>query len=267
LSSKPGQKGPPERQRPIDILRRPAVGLPVLAVAVGLVVVAVVAFGGDGDAGRPAGSNHPGGSSSVTSTGPASTAPGSTTKPGGAPGTGTTRPASTPSSTRPPATEVAPAAPWLASPLPRSGVGAPFLEAWQRAKNRSKCALLVPSDAGARMEGAAASFDPTPEDRGWDILLRKEAGIVEILGLFSRADQPEDRAPASFTRRWSDGSEVRYGPEAGDGPEVSPDPEANAFEGVLTIPTQDCAYRIYDTLGLSHFEFVLDHLRFVEGAS
>jgi hypothetical protein len=47
---------------------------------------------------------------------------------------------------------------------------------------------------------------------------------------------------------------------------VSPDPEANAFEGVLTIPTQDCAYRIYDTLGLSHFEFALDHLRFVEGA-
>jgi hypothetical protein len=116
------------------------------------------------------------------------------------------------------------------------------------------------------MEGATASFDPTPEDRGWDILLRREAGIIEVLGLFSRADQPEDRAQASFTRRFADGSEVRYGPEAGGGPEVSPDPEANAFEGVLTIPTQDCAYRIYDTLGLSHFEFVLQHLRFVEGA-
>jgi hypothetical protein len=270
LSPKPGQNRPSKSKWSIDGLRRRAVARPVLTVAVVLVAVfvavavAALASGRGGD--KPGGSTHPTASSS--STRPArsdSSGPTGSTQPGRASATGTTKPAVPTPSTRPPVPG-APAAPWLASPVPGAAVPAPFLEAWQRAKNRSKCALLVPSETGPRMEGATATFDPTPDDRGWDILLRKEAGIIEILGLFSRADKPEDRAPASFTRQWSDGSEVRYGAEAGGGPEVSPDPEANAFEGVLTIPTQDCAYRIYDTLGFTHFEFVLDHLRFAEGA-
>jgi hypothetical protein len=237
------------------------VALPAL-LAVVLAVAGAVAVLGSGDAPKaPATGPAPTGGA-VSRTVPSETT--GTTTPSR---TGTTKAPPNTTSTRPPATEGAPAAPWLAPAVKRSTVPAPFLEAWERAENKSTCALIIPSGALPRMEGATASSATTPQDRGWDILLRKEAGIIEILGLFRRTDQPEGRAPASFTRRWSDGSELRYGPEAGGGPEVSPDPEANPFEGVLTIPTQDCAYRIYDTLGLSHFEFVVDHLRFVEGTT
>jgi hypothetical protein len=264
LSSKPGQKRPKGNRRPVDVLRRPAVALPALLAVVLAVAGAVAVLASGDDARRPATSGTSPTTGTVSSPPTAPSGPTPTTTPSA---TGTTKAPATTTSTRPAGTDGTPAAPWLAPPVKRRDVPAPFVEAWERAQNRSTCALLVPSGVLPRMEGATPSSALTPQDRGWDILLRKEAGIIEILGLFSRADQPEDRAPASFTRRWSDGSELRYGPEAGGGPGVSADPEANPFEGVLTVPTQDCAYRVYDTLGLSHFELVVDRLRFVEGTT
>lgn len=221
------------------------------AAGVASILAALAARGGG--AAAPTTTSTTGGAATSTST-----APGPVSVPSSTSTTGTTQ--------NVPATGAGPAAPWRSDALSRSAVPAPFLEAWTRAKNRADCALLVPSDAGPQMEGARVKFDPVAGDAGWDIFLRRGAGILEILGLFDRSNQPEEERPAPFSRRWSDGSVARYGPDVG--PESGDvDPEATAVEAVLTLPDQRCAYRIYDTLGKSHLEFVLEHLRFVEGTS
>ena len=175
-----------------------------------------------------------------------------------------------PSGTQPsPTTTTEPAgprAPWRGATLPRAAVPRAFLDAWERARNRDTCGLLVPSDTGPLMTEAEATFEPTPENGGWDIYLRQGARIVEILGLVSREAQPDEARPASFSRTWADGSSARYGPDdPGSAGSAPADPEATAFEATLTLPDQGCVYLIYDTLGKSHLEFVLERLRFVEG--
>jgi len=121
--------------------------------------------------------------------------------------------------------------------------------------------------AGPELEGGTASFDVTADDAGWDIYLRRGGRILEILGLFTKESQAEAKRSAPFSKSWSDGSTAAYGADTPGGPFGTPtDPEATAFEALLTLPDQDCAYRIYDTLGKSHLELVLDNLRFVEDA-
>ena len=141
-----------------------------------------------------------------------------------------------------------------------------YVKAWERAKNRSTCALLVPTDGGPEMPGATATSQPTPDDRGWDVYLRKTSAIVEILGLFDKSSQPESQATPAFTRAWSDGSVARYGADVGTDAGGDIDPAATPFEATLTLPDQSCAYRIYDTLGKAHLESIFDRLRFVKGA-
>lgn len=159
-----------------------------------------------------------------------------------------------------------PPAPWRAAPLERSEVPSVFLDAWDRARNRSTCALLVPADAGPDLEGATPGSSDVAGDAGWDIRLRRGGSIVEILGLFETAGSPDEASRMAFSRSWADGSVARYGPDDPGGLGAATDPEASANEAVLTIPGQNCAYRIYDTLGKTHMEFVLEHLRFVAGA-
>lgn len=143
-------------------------------------------------------------------------------------------------------------APWRSSKLARTAVPAAWLEAWGRAKNRRTCALLAPSDAGPNMEGAGATSDPVNGNEGWDVYLRRGPWVIEILGLFNASDSKGEGQP--FEKKWPDGSVARYGEEEG------------AFEAVLVIPGQSCGYRIYDSQGKEHLEFVLEHLRFVQGA-
>jgi hypothetical protein len=148
-----------------------------------------------------------------------------------------------------------PQAPWQAKAVSRSSVPPAYVAAWNRARNRSDCALLFPLDGGAELQEARATESRTPDDKGWDIFLTGEAGTVEVLGLFEKTSQAD--AP-TFTRSWADGSVAKYGPDQGN---VGADPDSSPFEAVLTLPGQDCAYRIYTTLGKAHLEFLFDRLR------
>lgn len=155
-----------------------------------------------------------------------------------------------------------PAAPWRAAPRPRRSVPPAYAEAWDRARNRSTCALLFPVDGGPEMEATRATAEATPGDNGWNILLTSETATIEVLGLFEKTPQAR-RAPGAggFTRTWADGSVARYGPDVGGLPPGSFDPNSSPFEAVLTLPDQGCAYRIYDTLGKDHLEQTFDRLR------
>jgi hypothetical protein len=155
-----------------------------------------------------------------------------------------------------------PPAPWRAATVARSKVPLPYLEAWDRAGNRTTCALLFPADGGPEMPDAKATSGPTPDDKGWDIFLTGPAGSVEVLGLFDKATQTSRPAVTpSFTRTWADGSVARYAPDVGNVAPGTYDPNTSPFEAVLILPDQSCAYRIYDTLGRAHLESVFDRLR------
>ncbi len=155
-----------------------------------------------------------------------------------------------------------PPAPWRAATVPRSKVPPAYLEAWGRAANRTTCALLYPIDAGPEMNDAQPTSGKTPDDKGWDIFLTGSAGTIEVLALFDRATQTT-RPPItpSFTRTWADGSVARYAPDVGNAAPGTYDPNTSAFEAVLILPDQSCAYRIYDALGQTHLESVFDRLR------
>ena len=155
-----------------------------------------------------------------------------------------------------------PAAPWRAATVSRSAVPVPYLEAWDRAANRSTCALLYPIDAGPEMNDAQPTSGKTPDDKGWDIFLTGPAGSIEVLALFDKATQTSRPAiTPSFTRTWADGSVARYAPDVGNAAPGTYDPNTSAFEAVLILPDQSCAYRIYDTFGQAHLESVFDRLR------
>ena len=159
-----------------------------------------------------------------------------------------------------------PSAPWRATTVARPAVPPPFVTAWDQAGNRSTCALLYPLDGGPGMAGAEATFGKTPENRGWDIFLTGTAGNVEVLALFDKATQTgKPSTSTSFTKRWADGSIAKYAPDAGNAAPGTNDPASSPFEAVLTLPDQDCAYRIYDTLGQAHLEALFDRLRLMQG--
>jgi hypothetical protein len=155
-------------------------------------------------------------------------------------------------------------APWRAAPVPRAAVPAPYAEAWERAANRSGCALLFPVDGGPELTNARPTAQRTPDDKGWDIFLTGEAGSVEVLALFDKATQTSKQpSTPSFTRTWSDGSLAKYSPDVGNAAPGTYDVSASPYEAVLIVPDQSCAYRIYDTLGRAHLESVFDRLRFM----
>lgn len=217
--------------RPTSSLRnRPVLGLALVAVVIVAAAVAVLAVAADD------------GRETFRSTSPTSTSAGATAAPAG--------------------TGDLPAAPWRSAPVARDAVAEAFVTAWQRATNRTGCALLFPLDGGPALEDAEPTEERTPDDRGWDIFLTGEAGSVEILGLFDKTAQPgRPPGPPSFTRRWSDGSVARYGPEAGRVAGGTADPATFPYEAVLTLPDQSCQYRIYDTLGREHLEALFARLR------
>ncbi len=237
----------------------------VLAGAAGLVVVilvgALAASGGDDEPAAQRGAED-----TTTSSATVAARPGPTSSSA----TSATGPATTSSTgTRPTTTVVVddrPAASWASATVPRSKVPEGWLDAWDRAKNKSTCGLLAPTEALPRLEKANASFDEINNDEGWDVRIRQEASIVEILGLFSKSAKADETKAAPFTRTWKDGSVAKYGPDVPPGMnEGDMNPESTPYEARVTIPDQDCVYQIYDTLGQSHLEFVLGHLAFAEG--
>jgi hypothetical protein len=155
-----------------------------------------------------------------------------------------------------------PEAPWSAKALRRVEVPAPYKVAWDRARNRSTCALLFPVGDLPGLLGARTTEQPTPDDKGWDIFLSGDAGTVEVLGLFEPSTQAD--AP-TFTRTWADGSIAKYGPDVGNALPGTYDSNSSPFEAVLTVPGQGCAYRIYDTFGKDHIELLFTRLRLMKG--
>jgi hypothetical protein len=154
-----------------------------------------------------------------------------------------------------------PVAPWRAAGVPRSAVPEAYARAWDRARNKGTCALLFPLDGGPALQGAETTADPTPGDNGWDIFLTGGAASIEVLGLFDQASQAQRAPGAAYTRTWADGSVAKYGADVGNAAPGTYDPNTSPFEAVLTLPDQSCAYRIYDTLGKDHIEFLFDRLR------
>jgi hypothetical protein len=177
--------------------------------------------------------------------------------------------ATTTVTTGPPATASTattdPVAPWRSSPRPREVVSEEAFVAWERARNRDTCALLVPSVFGEGMERPDTSATPINDDAGWEVVFRQGPAVVQIQGLFTKESRTERTPRQIFSRRWSDGSVARYGPDAVNPEDPEPDPETTAIEATLLLPDQDCAYVIYDTRGKSEMEFILEHLQFVEG--
>lgn len=177
----------------------------------------------------------------------------------------TTTTATTVAPTTAPTASGDPEAPWRTGTVPRAEVDQRVISAWEKADNRSTCRLLVPSEFGPGMDKPNAGSTPITDNAGWEISFRQGASVVQIQGLFAKASRTERTEGEIFSRRWSDGSLARYGPDARNEEDPNPDPETTANEAVLLLPDQDCAYVIYDTRGRSEIEFILEHLHFVEG--
>lgn len=158
-----------------------------------------------------------------------------------------------------------PVAPWRSGTRPREVVDEDVVAAWERARNRATCRLLVPSVFGEGMDNPDASATPITDNAGWEVSFRQGASVVQVQGLFTKESRTARTEREIFSRRWSDGSVARYGPDARNEEDPDPDPETTANEATLLLPDQDCAYVIYDTRGRSELEFILEHLQFVEG--
>ncbi|HEV7862528.1 MAG TPA: hypothetical protein VGR20_07495 [Acidimicrobiia bacterium] len=227
---------------------RPALGLAVIAVVILAAAVGVLAAVGGGGGGQEAAS-----STSTSSSGGATSSSSETSS---------TTPSPTTVTTRTTTTGDGPAAPWRAAAVARSAVPAPYVTAWDRARNHTTCALLFPLDGGPEMPGAKPTEDKTPNDNGWDIFLSSGAASIEVLGLFDKATMVDKTSDSGlFTRTWLDGSVAKYSADVGGAAPGTFDPNTSPFEAVLTLPDQACAYRLYDTLGKDHLEFLFDRLR------
>lgn len=158
-----------------------------------------------------------------------------------------------------------PKAPWQTGTVPRADVDEVVLGAWDKATNRDTCGLLVPFDLGPGLDRPKVSSTPITDNAGWEVVFRQGASVLQIQGLFSKESRTVRNEREVFSRRWADGSVARYGPDAANEEDPNPDPETSANEATLLLPGQDCAYVLYDTRGKTELEFILEHLRFVEG--
>jgi len=178
----------------------------------------------------------------------------------------TTTTATTVAPTTAPTAAGDPEAPWRTGTVPQADVDKDVIAAWDKAKNKAVCGLLVPSEFGPGMDEPNASSTPITDNAGWEVSFRQGASVLQIQGLFTKESRTARTEREIFSRRWADGSVARYGPDARNEEDPNPDPETTANEATLLLPDQDCAYVLYDTRGRSEMEFILEHLHFVEGA-
>ena len=145
-------------------------------------------------------------------------------------------------------------APWPRTELARGAVPAVLVEQWERAENRSGCALLAPAELGA---GAGATPRAATFSGGWGVAwdtptVRSAFGVA---GAGVAADGPSYHEwPHRMS--WSDGSYAEYGPEGGTGPNQL---------AYLRVQGQECLYNVWSRLGRTHLEYLLQQLRFVQG--
>lgn len=164
-----------------------------------------------------------------------------------------------------------PPAPWSKPPLSAKAVPQVFLQQWQKTDKRgSVCAAIAPTSLG---KGQGAK--PRPANFGsdaWAVAYDKPGlpgrtsdgspctncgrGAFGIAGTSGNVDDPQYQG-FPFHRQWADGSHADYGLEGGNGP---------SYLAYLTIKNQRCSYNVWSFLGREHLEYLLEHLRFVEGA-
>jgi hypothetical protein len=161
---------------------------------------------------------------------------------------GCTRPAHVGSGTLP---STDPPAPWS-----NASISAPpiYTSSWQNAENRATCRLIAPLALG---EGAGATARTATFSGGWAVAYDKD-GVRSAFGVAGTGARVSDSTYRDWprTRRWSDGSTAGYGPEGGTGPNQL---------AYLRIAGQGCLYNVWSRLGITHLEFLLEQLRFVNG--
>jgi hypothetical protein len=158
--------------------------------------------------------------------------------------------------TSPTSTALVARAPWREQPLARTSIPTVYVEQWQKAENRTTCALVAPRSIGE------AAKDATPRAAkfagGWAVAydlpnLRSAFGIA---GAGVTADEPS-YAKWPYVQQWDDGSRAEYGPEGGEGPNQL---------AYLRIQGQDCLYNVWSRLGREHLELLMREIRLVEVA-
>lgn len=143
--------------------------------------------------------------------------------------------------------------PWSAPALARSEVPAVYAVQWEKAENRTTCALIAPRSLGP--EGADATPRAATFSGGWAVAydlpnLRSAFGVAGTG--FDQSGPTYDQWPSRHT--WDDGSEVEYGPEGGQGPNQL---------AYLRVSRQGCLYNIWSRLGREHLEQLIRELRYV----
>ena len=148
-----------------------------------------------------------------------------------------------------------PPAPWSAPRLSRAQVAQVYLDVWNRAENRAKCALLAPTQPVP--EATSATSRPATFSGGWAVAydLPGERSAFGIAGSGSNpwGGDVYDAWPHKIT--YADGSTAGYGLEGGTGPN---------WLAYVKIPGQQCLYNIWSKRSRAHLEQLLASLRFVQ---
>jgi hypothetical protein len=146
-----------------------------------------------------------------------------------------------------------PAAPWQGGALAEANVPSVHIAVWRAAENRSTCAPVGFSSAPRADEASprAATFSG-----GWGVAY----DLPDLRSAFGVAGTGVEAAASTYdqwpyTRAWSDGSSVGYGPEGGTGPNQL---------AYLRIAGQGCLYNMWSRLGTTHLESLLGSIRFID---
>ena len=147
----------------------------------------------------------------------------------------------------------APPSPWSAARLPSASVPAVYRTEWRKAENRATCALVVPASLG---DGTGATPRAGVFSGGWAVAYDRP-GMRSAFGIAGSGTTPDSTTYDAWPNkiRWADSSSVGYGPEGGTGPNQL---------AYLRIHGQQCLYNVWSRLGVTHLEFLISQLRFVE---
>ena len=178
------------------------------------------------------------------------------TSPPEAPPSSAPAPEAPPTPTPTPTPAPLPQAPWRGAPLPQESIPGVFVAEWSKAPNRATCALPAPASLGA---GGKAVPRRAEFSGGWAVAydLPEMRSAFGVAGTGAGAEDPS-YAEWPHRREWADGSSAEYGPEGGTGPNQL---------AYLRVAGQTCLYNVWSRIGVSHLEYLLEQLRFVDIAT
>lgn len=144
----------------------------------------------------------------------------------------------------------APAPPWSSPPL--TDVPSIYRTEWQKAENRSTCALVAFADTGEA--GRSATPRRATFGGGWAVAwdLPSQRSAFGIAGTGTAWTSDTYQWPDTID--WSDGSHATWGLEGGRGPK---------HLAYVRIAGQGCLYNVWSSLGDEHLRSLLSRIRFV----